>query len=244
MPHNFSLIILVQSVVAVIVFLLVRKRHDIRTLPRIAGWSIIVGFFLGVAFDIFSGYLQTHKYILPTTSTTTLCPCGLTFMQLVWNGALSYGLAVFTAYFITPKSVQTERAQRRKLIVFPTMILFVSMFYLFVLPKGTMAVFFACGFAIVSGGELLMLLRGSIGPILETCVTREIRTLSKVWLSVITIAACYEIINSMFPFWEWVPGHASSQSQVELLVIIFAYAGLFHPMIIFWQLFQMNAEKA
>lgn len=237
MPLNFFFIIVVQSIV--LIFLATRRRKQPRySLAKVLALSLLPGIILGTFFDLIGGIFVTHAYILAPSAVTPLCPCGLTFVQLLLNGVLSYGIAVATAYYIAQGVTTVTKNRAIILAGVPLIVLLASLYELFTLPKGTVAIFFACGFAVVSTGELLMLTRGTVGPILAAFVNRDIVTLARGWLTVILVAVSYELANHLFPFWKWVEDNGTSTTQVELLVIIFAYAGLFHPMIIFWQFIQ------
>jgi hypothetical protein len=242
MPLNFFFIIVVQSIV--LIFLAVRRRTQSGySFAKVLALSLLPGIILGTFFDLIGGIFVTHSYILTPSAVAPLCPCGLTFAQLLWNGVLSYGIAVATAYYIVQGVTTVTKKRAIVLASAPLIVLLASIYKLFTLPKGTVEIFFACGFAVVAIGELLLLTRGTVGPILAAFVNRDIATLARGWLMVVLVAVSYELANHLFPFWKWVEDNGTSTTQVELLVIIFAYAGLFHPMIIFWQLLQRHTVK-
>ncbi len=240
MPLHFHIILLAQFIVFMTFAMCYRKKKKLLINSLVD--ALCLGLVLGIIFDLLCGLLNIHFYI--GGNSVPFCLCGLSFAQLVLNGIFSYGLAVASAFYITPPAHmindvdQKRTLQKLSLFIFLTAILLTI-----VLPKGSIVIFFAAGLAVVSAGELVMILRGYVGPIFSVFVTRQYKTLQKVWAQVIIIAMCYELANYLFNFWVWLPGSHYNQILLEFIVIVFAYAGLFHPMFIFWQMRAIRSDK-
>lgn len=198
-------------------------------------WSIIAGGLFGIFFDMLCGAVGVHSYLLPGETTPTLCACGLAFLPLLINGILSYGIAMWTSYYITKPALHTAYKQITLLVPLYLLVICFSVLTVVNGETGTLVILFACGFAIVAMGELLMLAQQKAGPLSTALITRQAKELACTWVLAIGIAIVYETTNYFFPFWVWFPSQADVGVGTEVTIIIFAYAGLFHPMVIFWQ---------
>ena len=242
MPVNFYLVVVAQFVVFLLfVFFAKDKGRPVRSILL---RSIAFGIPLGIAFDLLCGVLEIHTYLPLVVHTDPFCDCGLTFAELLWNGALSYGTAIATAYYLTRPAFPITNMQTRKLFTLITsVIICIAVCITLLAEKHSMTVLFACGFVVVGAGELLLLLRGMAGPILSPFVNGDFQSLAFLWLKVTWIAIAYEVANHYFPVWSWLPGSAYDSIHIEQVIIVFGYAGLFHSMIVFWQLTGLHSRK-
>ncbi len=233
MSTNFLIIVIVQF----FVYLFVVKITKQKFLPlRLIMVSASAGTVIGLPFDILLGNLGLYTY-LPNTIEGASNPTGLTFLELIINGIFSFGLAVATAKLLANNFTSSQSRKIEIALVFPFSLLFLTaLYFCFILPKNSIALMFACGFFIVSLGELLLLLLRRRGLLAMLVNDFNIKKLVRVWLILFMIGLACEITNFFFPFWIWLPGHSHSTFLILTLMTTLGYIGVIHPMIIFWQL--------
>lgn len=233
MSLHFWIIIGVQLLF--FIFLFIRKRMSITSLSKLLILSSIFGVMYGFVFDTVFGVAGLFSYI-SDNKDQALYGTGLTVWQLVINGALSYGLAVATVYFIISKKITTKRFLFKKLaLALAAVITLISSIYLYIFPVGIFSLF-AGGLAVISFGEGVSIFCKQDGPFLSVLRKRNYKAFILFLLNCAMIGLLYELTNILFPFWVWLPGGTDSHLLVETLVVLFGYVVLLHPMVIFWQL--------
>lgn len=201
-------------------------------------FGIIFGFFL----DITSGSLHVYTYIRDSILTPAR-PWNLTLLELLVNGALSFGLAVATAKTLMTKSASIEGKKRLKPALLYIFLLLVTTYTMFKVISGTILMMFLLGTWIVSIGELILLSKRIMGPVTELLALRNISTSVSLWWRITLIGIFYELTNILFPFWSWLPGSIVPPSAIEIIVIVAGYYALFHPMLVFWKLRELKNTK-
>lgn len=234
MPNNFWIIIAVQF----LVYILIAKITKQKLLSfRILLVSFLIGIVIGLPFDLISSNLGLYTYLSDTREGAQYA-WNLTPFELIINGFLSFGLAVSTAKFVWKDiPLLLDRKRWGNLVVFFSTIVITSLIFCLTLPRNNLPLMFACGFLIVSIGELLLLFFKKHGPIAELLITWDISKVLKSWIMIMTLALFYEITNLFFPFWVWLPGNSYTMFFMTILMVSVGYVGVIHPMIVFWKLY-------
>lgn len=233
MPFNFFVIIFVQILTFLVLFSKYNHGHKFGIKELLV--SILWGIMIGISFDILLATLGVYSY-RSTSPSYKAFPWGLSFVQLIVNGIFSFGPAVAAAYYITPKAHPLKNVFHKKVIATCMLgVLVISVTLLFVV-RSPLILLFAVGLSIISIGELVLVFRSKIGPMLSLILVRDYATLFRIWGMVIVIGLLCEVTNYFFPFWVWLPKAHYPHLWIETLIIIFGYVALFHPMIVMWQL--------
>ena len=183
--------------------------------------------------------LGLYTYVVQSPSNT-INGTGLTLLQLLSNDVLSFGIAVCTMYFLLPKKIKIKRFGYKRLVsgLF-TLIAVLASLLLYFVPKSIVSLFLS-GIVVISLGELIALICNENGPFLQLVRTWKLSPFVTFWVNCISIGILYECVNYFFPFWIWIPGVDISHGVIEMLVILFGYVVLLHPIMIFWQLLQKS----
>lgn len=231
---NFLVIILVQALF--LFYLCVRRKIAVMRLLSVLSVSMIMGLLFGYTFDSVFGILGLFTYT--PQSQFALHGTGLTFFQLVINGLLSYGIAFATVYFLVPKRTKSKKLKYKNIYLLGMILSALIVGCLFYFTSKSLSSLFLSGSVVILLGEIVALLFNERGVILSLCIDRKYTTFIIFWINSISIGLLYEGVNYLFPFWVWLPGEYYSRTMIEVLVIVFGYVVLFHPMLIFWQLMQ------
>lgn len=233
MPFNFLIIIFVQFVIFITFYF--SKKRTITSLFKILRLSALFGLLIGLLFDVVLGNLGVYTYI-SSTPQTVLMPWGLSGVQLLINGLVSFGLAVATAYCIMPKArVFGDEVQKKKIIQMGYLVVLVSLLIMTV-STSDLWTLFACGTFIVTVGELILMRQSRAGLFLSVFLNHNYFFFLQIWFQIIVVGFFCEVVNWIYPFWVWLPRSLYSHFGIEILIVLFGYMVLFHPMIVFWQL--------
>lgn len=237
MSLHFWIIISIQFLF--FVFLYMRAKMPIVALLKLLTISMFFGVIFGFIFDSVFGLLGLFSYV-HMNGSASLYSTGLSATQIAINGILSYGLAAATTYFIVPKRSKIKRFNFKKIVAISLLVAAVaSAIGLYFLEHDIYSLFLG-GLVVITLGEAVALLCDESGPFLSLARTRRVSVFVVFWVNSVAIGLLYELANYFFPFWMWLPGGEYSHLLVELLVIMFGYVVLIHPMVIFWQIVQKN----
>ncbi len=231
MPFNFYIIILVQIFVLLILSQITKKKITLDELFL----SAIAGIVLGASFDIILSKLQLYTYATPL-QTTSFLQTGLTVIQLIVNGLLSFGLAFATAKVLQGTTHKVTHTQRTILVTVYAIILLISFMLTKIAHTGTITLMFVCGTFILVLGELLLVFNNKTGPLSNLLITKNFNSSFLLVAQCAVIGILYEATNVLFPFWEWLPHNSYNRLYIEILIATLGYIPLLHPMIVFWQL--------
>jgi hypothetical protein len=232
MPTNFYIIIFIQF----FVYLHFAWKYEHRFLnKKDLVLSALFGIIFGFLLDITASSLHLYTYIRDSILNPAR-PWNLTLLELIINGALSYGLATATTKTLLTKSVPIEGKKRLKPALLFLLLIVVTTYAMFQVVSGTILMMFLLGTWIVSCGELLLLAKRTMGPVTELITLRNVSTSVSLWWRITLVAIFYELTNMLFPFWSWLPGSLVPQSAIEIIIIVAGYYALLHPSIVFWRL--------
>ena len=200
---------------------------------RILCLSMAAGIVFSAAYDLILG--RQGVFVYGGSMGTNLIPgVGLTPVHLLANGAISYGAAFATVFYLRGPRSDIARPCGRLLhaALIATIALAIAGDCLS--PPGSIWLMFCAGIAILGAGELICLLRGRPGPIVPLLTGRDWRPAGRLWLASLLIGSAYELANLVFPFWIWLPRGGLPPMVVECLVVGSGYVVLLHPMVVFW----------
>lgn len=219
-------------------FFYFRNRTSGTSLQKIILLSACGGLIGGLLFDVIFGALGVFSY-QSKNPNNSFYATGLSLYQLILNGIFSYGLAIATARYITPKiragkkdTIKKNTIKKDTALVLALLVL-ISFGLSFLYTFG-ISTLFMYGVGILALGECILVLTGKSGPFVSLVFTRNYSSFMRLWANSILIGFLYEMVNLLFPFWIWLPRFYPSQVGLEFLIIIFGYMALFHPIIVFW----------
>lgn len=230
---NFLCIIVVQTLVYLFCAWHKKRFLTLREL-YVSG---IFGIAIGAFFDVVAGLLHLYTYV---RTDNLILPnlWNLTVPELLINGALSFGLTVATANVILEKQTPLTVTTRSKLFALFLTLLNISLFSLIFAQQGTLLLMILIGIIIVSTGELILLIQKKYGPLGELLTPGLTIRTWRLFIYSISMGMACEIANLFFPFWKWLPESNLPSFGIILIIICFGYAGLLHPMIVFWRLLE------
>jgi hypothetical protein len=197
--------------------------------------SALYGVVLGALFDILLSMLGLYTY-RSTSPMYQSIPWGLSPLQLIVNGIFSFGLCVAAAYYITPQAKTCHSMVQRRIVIVILLGVIIASVVTLVFCKHPLVLLFAAGLSIVAAGELVLIVRSKIGLFLSILLTREYITVMRVWCLIMLIGVICEVVNYYASFWIWLPhNNEYPRYLLELLISIFGYIALVHPMIVMWQ---------
>ncbi len=233
MPLNFFIIVLAQFFF--FLFFYVRNRTTKVSLVKMVLLSLVAGLIGGLLFDITFGMLGAYVYKVEGNKDI-FYSTGLSLYQLIWNDILSFGLAVLTSYYITSKKeLYKKKAIKNDVIGVLSFLVLLSIALSFLVQVGVVALFIY-GVGVIAFGECLLVLRGQNGPFLSLLMTRNYSSFIVFWANTVLIGFLYEVVNYLFPFWVWLPRSDYSHLSIEILIVLFGYMVVLHPMVVFWKI--------
>jgi hypothetical protein len=218
---NFGAFLMVQVAVFLIVVRIgpFRLREAVAIIPT----SVALGVPLGLLFDLIIGNAgAVFTYHIQTS-----------WLFLVVNGALSYGLAVATASLLPP-TMLTGRHRNNRHLTAAMLVGCVALIALLTThdsrlqPLATMCYASALVLAIDEVAALLFRRQGLLG----LAMTGKPRAFASVWLWSSAIGLAYEIGNYYFPVWHWSLIGVFSYLTVEVFIVSSGYFVLFYTLAI------------
>lgn len=236
MPVNFWIIISAQLLLVIFYFYYARARMGFQFKPSDVFISLASGVIVGFIIDILVGTYGIAHYF--GNSTSFMGPWGLRFHQLYINGLLSYGLLAYNCLIIyrinqKPYSPVITEENNHYIKLFYLVLSIVSFFLVFNLDKGTYTFAFNAGLLIVSLMELILLATHNYGPLTEFIVDiarhKSLKKISILYLHIVFVGILYEIINLIYPFWEYFWYNKNyNQGLSTLIMALFGYSALYY----------------
>jgi len=208
-------------------------RREWASFGRIMIISMVAGTVFGAAYDVILGWKGVFSYA-GSVGPGPIAEVGLAPTQLLVNGAVSYGAAFATVFYLRPLEPDMVVSHGRLLRLAWAAVTIAAVTGLCYAKPGSVGPMFYAGVAVLAGGELACLLCGRSGPIVSLLSGQSWRALARIWLISVGMGLAYESANLAFPFWTWLPESGLSHAEVEGLIISLGYFVLLHPMCVFW----------
>lgn len=233
MPINLVAIVVAQLITFAIIMQLFGRKTNL----AISDWLLVVGVGtgLGLLMDAVIGTFGIFAYLPQGISGSPVVPRELPIHVLLFNAFASYGLASATVVPLSSHFLRQHSLSRRWMAVCGAVALCGVVGVLLFHP-GSVAVLFAWGGTIIAFGELVLGVKRKTGPFLSLFTLNDWRPFGRFWLLCASVGAVYELVNSAFPFWVWLPDSHVSEVGMKTLIAVAGYLALFHPLVVLYVL--------
>lgn len=205
---------------ALFAFLARRRRVPLAAAVRALVFGLPAGLLIGLAMDLFLGRQQgVFAYRLDQD---------LAF--LVLNGLCGYGPAVATAWLFPVSLGELPRSRSRATAAGAGAGAVIVLGIEALLPLPALASAFLLGGAVLLLGEAVCAALARSGPLVEA-MSGKPGAAARLWLYSALVGALYELLNWVWPVWQWRILDSSPASQ-EALMIVLGYVVLFHPLVV------------
>jgi hypothetical protein len=232
-PINLVAIVIAQVITLAIIMRLFGRRSRL----TLSEWQLAIGVGVGVGLlmDTILGMYGVFAYLPQGANAGHVSPRDLPLQVMLFNVLASYGIASATVSSLSDRFLSRYPPSRRWIAVCGAVTLCGELGIL-MLPLGSIWVLFAWGVIIVSVGEVVLYTDGKAGPFLSLLAARDWRPFGRFWLFCASVGAIYELVNSLLPFWVWLPESQVSSEVVKPLIVVVGYLALFHPLLVLFVL--------
>ena len=231
MPGNLIVIVACQAALLIAALVLFRIANQRVGISWLLAGGIGVGF--GVFMDAVLGIHGIFAYLPNGPQAPFVRPKDLPLEVLIFNALASYGVAAATVATISARVVTAgtpATSWSSRLTIAP---LFGSIAVTLCAPA-SVPMMVAWGAILIGGGELALYVSGRSGPFLSLLSGSGWKPVVTLWAFSFVIGSIYEVCNTLFPFWIWLPGADVDTFRLKVLISTLGYMALMHPMAVLY----------